>query len=193
MMPHAPTLRSLLLEGKHALSVGRVLDVTALVLAHPAKAGTLIELVWDEHPGVSNRAADVLERISRRIPLAAVPSLIPILVRWKSPLLGLMAEAARNKLRWNLALTVPRFTLTPPECRRAFASLQAYLEDRSSIVKTTAVQGLFDLALQDQQLLPTVLDQFRVLTRSGTPALRARRRKLLERLEKNSAKRRSPL
>jgi hypothetical protein len=192
-MPPTPTLRSLLIEGKHPLSVGRVPEVTALVLAHPSKAERLIELVWDEDPGVSNRAADVLERISRRKPLAAVSGLIPILTCWKSPLLGLMAEATRNKLRWNLALTVPRFTLTLSECRRAAASLHSYLDDRSSIVKTAFMQGLFDLALQDPQLLPAVLDQLRVLARSGTPAMRARGHKLLERLEAKPAKRTSPL
>jgi hypothetical protein len=171
------------MEGKHPLSAGRVLEVTALILAHPSKAEPLIELLWDEHPGVSNRAADVLERISRRNPLASAPALAPILTRSKSPLLGLMAEATRNKLRWNLALTVPRFPLTPPECTRAASSLQAYLDDRSSIVRTAAMQGLFDLTVKDSSLQPRVLDQLRILARSGTPAMRARGHKLLRRLE----------
>jgi hypothetical protein len=41
-----------------------------------------------------------------------------------------------------------------------------------------------DLTAQDAALLPTVLDQIRIHSRSGTPAMRARGRKLLLHLEK---------
>jgi len=59
-------LRSLLAQGKHALSRGRVLEVVALIEARPRIAAGLLELLWDDDPGVAQRAADVLERISRK-------------------------------------------------------------------------------------------------------------------------------
>jgi len=58
-----------------------------------------------------------------------------------------------------------------------------YLEDRSSIVRTFAMQGLSDLTGQHPSMLTTVLDLLRTLTRSGTPAIRARGRILLRQLE----------
>jgi len=173
-MPKLETIRDLLAEGK-PLARGRVCEVAALVLTQPRKANLLIECLWDEDPGVANRAADALERASYHLP--------SILESWKAPLLGLLAEATYNKLRWNLALIVPRLALTVPECQRAAATLHTYLEDKSSIVKTCSMQGLAGLTRQDASLRPMVLDLLRVLSRSGTPAMRARGRILLRQLE----------
>ena len=50
-------------------------------------------------------------------------------------------------------------------------------------MKTLAMQGLADLAKQDPQMKPGVVEQIRVLTRSGTAAMKARGRKLLPELE----------
>jgi len=95
----------------------------------------------------------------------------------------LMAEAEQNKLRWNLALFVPRLELSAAEAQRVAAALRTYLEDQSSIVKTAAMHGLAALTRHDPKLLPEVLDMLRILSRSGTPAMRARGRILLKKLE----------
>ena len=139
----------------------------------------LIELLWDDDAGVASRAADVLERVSRD---PAAPAL-RVLERFKEALIGLLAEARIIKLRWNMAMTIPRLPLTRNEARRVAATLETYLEDRSSIVKTAALQGLADLTRYDESLLPEVLDLLHVHARSGTPAMRARGRILLKRLE----------
>jgi len=134
----------------------------------------LIECLCDPDPGVANRAADVLERTSYRQP--------SILARWKDVILGLLHEARENKLRWNLALVIPRMQLTGSEIAHAAAVLETYLDDRSSIVKTAAMHGLAGLAQQDAAMLPETLDLLRILSRSGTPAMRARGRILLKQL-----------
>jgi len=54
-----------------------------------------------------------------------------------------------------------------------------YLRDKSSIVKTCAMQGLAGLAAQDAALKAKVLPLLKELTDVGTPAMRARGRKLL--------------
>jgi hypothetical protein len=174
-MPKPETIRSMLTEGRIPISRGRVCEVAALIHAQPKRASRLIECLWDEDPGVANRAADALERASYHLP--------SILAAWKAPLLGLLAEATQNKVRWNLALIVPRLALTKPEARRASEVLRTYLDDRSSIVKTLAMQGLADLTRHDPSLRAEVLDLLRILSRSGTAAMRARGRILLQRLE----------
>jgi hypothetical protein len=161
------------------LAKGRVPEVVELVQAQPKRMASLIECLWDDGASVANRAADALERITHGEP--------KLLQRWKEPLLGLLAEAAENKLRWNLALTGPRLSLTPAECRRAAQVLYGYLEDKSSIVRTAALQGMADLAQQDPASLPAVLDLLRVTGRSGSAAMRARSRILLKKLEKPAA------
>jgi hypothetical protein len=178
-------IRSMLHEGQGRISVGRAEEVAALVLSQPKLFSKLMECLWDEDPGVVNRAAHALERVTRD----GQPRPVAQLNSWKTSLLGLLPEAGENKLRWHLALTAPRLTLTRPECARTAAVLQSWLEDdSSSIVKTMSLQGLADLTRQDQFLLPTVLDLLRIHGRSGTPAMRARSRLLLARLEKTREK-----
>ncbi len=164
------------------LDAGRVWEVVELVDGQPGNLARLVECLWDEDPAVANRAADALERVTRERPEQAQ--------RWKEPLLGLLAEAGEKKLRWNLALLIPRLKLTVPECRRAAAMLRSYLDDRSSIMKTAALHGLSDLTRQDPASLPEVIELLRVAGRSGTPAMRARSRILLEKLEKPAQERR---
>jgi hypothetical protein len=178
------TLRSVL-SGGRPLEKGRACEVADLVVEQPRKLGALIECLWDDDPGVANRAADALERVTARKP----PGLDPrLLAPWKESLLGLLADAQPNKLRWNLALTIPRMELTVADARRAAAALRGYLDNSSSIVKTAAMHGLAGLTRHDPSLLPEVLDLVRILSRSGTPAMRARGRILLGKLESGGKK-----
>lgn len=179
-MASPPNLRSLLSQGRHALSPGRVPEIVALVKAKPRLAVPLIEHLWDDDPGVAQRAADVLERVSHQ----SSPAVDRALADSKEALLGLLAEASPKKLRWNLALIAGRLPLTPSEARRAGATLQPWLGDPSSIVKTAALQGLADLTRLNPSLLPEVLDLLRIHGRSGTAAMRARSRLLLKQLQK---------
>jgi hypothetical protein len=98
-------------------------------------------------------------------------------------LLGLLVETEQIELRWHLAQLVPRLELTVRERDRAVANLQRYLEDRSSIVKTCAMQGLADLAREDPNLQDTVKRILEESLRKGTAAMKARARKLLKKLK----------
>ncbi|MGA7831543.1 MAG: hypothetical protein WCA21_11320 [Terracidiphilus sp.] len=173
-MQPAETIHSMLAVGRRPLSSGRTAEVVNLVRAQPKRAEQLIECLWDDDSVLAMRAADALEKLSRTMPA--------LLNAWKAPLLGLLAEATQNKLRWSLAPVIPRLRLTHSECCRAAKILHSYLDDSSSIVKTCALQGLADLTRQDSTLLPEVVDLLRIHSRSGTPAMRARGRHLLRKL-----------
>jgi len=157
------------------VAAGRAPEVAALLLKQPRNAARVVECLWDEDAGVANRAADALERASCIRPELLAP--------WKDALLGRMADAKENKLRWNLALMIARVPLTAPETERAAIVLRSWLDDRSSIVKTSAMHGLAGLARWNPGMLQEVLDMLRILSRSGTPAMRARGRILLKGLD----------
>ncbi|HKF46564.1 MAG TPA: hypothetical protein VKB38_04350 [Terracidiphilus sp.] len=184
-------LRAELAVGPHVLHPGRVPQIAKWIGALPRQIPSLIELIWDDDPGVASRAADVLERVSRW----ASPALMRAIMAFKEPLIGLLSEATLPKVRWNLALTLPRLNLTRPECRRIAATLEGWLNDKSSIVKTAALHAMADLTTQDASLKDDVLDRLRMAERSGTAAMRARSRILLKALEKpgGKAKKRSSL
>ena len=121
------------------------------------------------------RAADAAEKITRKKPELLTP--------YRKELLGLLGETMEQELRWHLAVIVPRLSLKSNERKRAISLLNSYMQDRSSIVKTFAVQGLADLARDDATIRSTVIEIVREATRRGTPAMKARGRKLLHELE----------
>jgi hypothetical protein len=116
------------------------------------------------------RAADAAEKITAQRPELLHP--------FKAELLGLASEASQQEMRWHLALIIPRLILTGAERERSVALLKQYLNDRSSIVKACALQGLAELAKTNPELQPEVVGIIEHASRTGTPAMKARARKL---------------
>jgi hypothetical protein len=164
-----------MLQGGDRRSIGKANQIAILVLSEPKRFAELIQCLWDEDPIVRMRAADAAEKITVTRPKLLNPH--------KQELLGLLAEAEQIELRWHLALMVPRLSLTSPERQRAAASLQRYLEDSSSVVKTFALQGLADLARRDTSLRELAKQAVEESLRTGTAAMKARARKLLKELK----------
>lgn len=156
--------------------IGRSDQVVAMVSKDPKLFPKLIAGLWSPDPLVRMRAADATEKVTRKNRELLWP--------YKKEVLALMAEASEQGLRWHLAVIVPRLLLNPRERKLATSLLSSYLEDRSSIVRTFALQGLADLAQEDAALRPAVIEILRKSSRSGTPAMKARSRKLLPRLER---------
>jgi len=89
-----------MLTGGDRRSIGMADDVAALVRRQPKRVPHLIECLWEPDAVLRMRAADAVEKLSRD---KAV-----LLQRYKGPLLGLLAEATQQELRWHLAVIVPR-------------------------------------------------------------------------------------
>jgi len=167
-MPHRILKK---LAGGDRRSIGRSNEVVTEVLARPALFRILIEGLASEEPVVCMRAADALEKIT-------VPR--PELLRsHKNILFEISGRTRQQEVRWHMALLFPRMSLRAKERSVAVDILLDYLRDKSSIVKTCAMQGLAGLAAQDAALKAKVLPLLKELTGVGTPAMRARGRKLL--------------
>ena len=135
----------------------------------------LIVGLCSRDPLVRMRAADAAEKVTRKNPELLAP--------YRKELLRLLGDTKEQELRWHLAVMVPRLALSSKERQRAISLLNSYMQDRSSIVKTFALQGLADLAHDNASIRSTVIETLREATRSGTPAMKARGRKLLHELE----------
>jgi hypothetical protein len=165
-----------LLEGGDRRSIGRADQVAAMVSSDPKLFPALIAGLWSEDPLVRMRSADAVEKFTRKHRELLQP--------FKKELLGLMTETQEQEVRWHLAAMVPRLAMNTRERQAAIASLSLYLKDRSSIVKTFALQGLAELSQDEPNLRPRVIETLREATRNGTPAMKARSRKLLLQLER---------
>jgi hypothetical protein len=174
-MAHVSFSRSL--QGGDRRSLGNANRIAAHVLKNPARFTELIECMWSDDPVVRMRAADAVEKISVRKPGFIAP--------FKAELLGLADEATQAEVRWHLALMLPRLPLTKSERTRFTARLHAYLDDRSSIVKTCALQGLADMARSNLSDAANLLELLQQVCRTGTAAMKARSRRLLKELHKS--------
>jgi hypothetical protein len=172
------SLKNLLsrLRGGDRRSIGSADEVAAVVAKNPRLFPQLMAGLWSEDALVRMRAADAAEKVTR--------DRRELLQPYKKELLGLMADAEEKELRWHLAAMVPRLSLNAKERQLAASLLNGYLEDRSSIVRTFALQGLGDLAESDPKIRPSVIENLREAARGGTPAMKARSRKLLVQLER---------
>jgi hypothetical protein len=164
------------LAGGDRRSIGEADQVAAIVSREPTLFPELMAALWSEDLLVRMRAADAAEKVSRKNP--------ELLASHKAELLGLMSATDQQELRWHLAAMVPRLALNAKDRQRAVACLKDYLNDRSSIVKTFALNGLADLARSDSALLSPVIELLRQAERTGTPAMKARSRRLLLNLER---------
>ncbi len=164
-----------LLEGGDRRSIGRADQIAAMVSRHPKLVPDLMEGFWSDDPLVRMRAADAAEKITRSNPELLRP--------YKSALLALMAEADQKELRWHLAVMLPRLVLNNEERRLAISLLHSCLEDGSSTVKTFALQGLADFARDHPDIRAEATETLRESSHAGTPAMKARSRKLLSQLD----------
>lgn len=168
------------LAGGDRHSIGRSNEVVAEVLARPALFRFVFEGLLDENPIIRMRAADAVEKITAKRPELLRP--------YKKKLLRNVAAINQQEVRWHVALMIPRLRLARNERAQAVGLLMGFLHDKSSIVKTFAMQALADLAQQDSSLEAQVIPLLRALTETGTPAMKARGRRLLENLHRRRAK-----
>jgi HEAT repeat protein len=161
------------LTGGDRRSIGRSPEVVERVLADPALFDPVFEAIGDSDPLVRMRAADVCEKVT-----ASSPELL----RGREQRLLDLGAIDQQEVRWHVAQMLPRAPLGAADRARAAALLETYLDDRSSIVRTWAMNALAELAAGDPELRRRVVPLIRSLTATGTPAMRARGRRLLARL-----------
>ena len=167
-----PLLRKL--QGGDQRSLGRAVEVISEVQGEPELFAVLFDGMLGSDPVIRMRCADVAEKVSASHPEYLQP--------YKDILLTHLARETQRQLRWHVAPMLARLQLGAEEQKHVVSLLLGYLTDSSSIVKTLAMQALADLATRDQALRPVVLLHLQELVVTGTPAMKARGKKLLRNL-----------
>jgi HEAT repeat protein len=152
-------------------SIGRADEVAFTVLRRPGYLPELAAGLWHPEPLVRMRAGDALEKVSRQRP------------DWLRPigqdLLDLAARTEEQELQWHLAQLLPRVGLSVRQRKALVPVLRRYLQVPSVIVRVSALQALVELMGTDSKLRPLVRRQLLRALMEGSPAERARARKLL--------------
>lgn len=165
-----------MLTGGDRRSIGRANEVVSRVLKEPDLFDTLISGMLLNDPVLRMRCADVVERVTAIHPEYLLP--------YKRIFLDALRKIEQAEVRWHVAPILARLSLSDDELKSAVNVLIDFLKDRSSIVKTAAIQALYELTMRNQSLLPLVLGHIKDVVVTGTPAMQARSRKLLAKLSR---------
>jgi hypothetical protein len=168
------------LQGGDRRSIGRSTEVVRAIMDDPALFPEVFEGMFSSDPIIRMRAADVIEKVSRKHPEYLQP--------FKSRLLSDVALVPQQEVRWHLARMFPHLNLTPEERERVISLLFTWVgsKDRSMIVKVNSLQSLAEFAQEDARLRITLVNTLQEVIQSGSPAMKARSRKLLKGLAAGS-------
>jgi HEAT repeat protein len=166
------------LKGGDRRSIGKVDDIVHTVLEQPDLFDTLFNGMLSDDALLRMRAADAVEKITRTRPDLLQPH--------KQKMMDQVAAINQQEVRWHVAQMLPRMAMNTREQEKAVDILLEFLNDKSKIVKTCSMQALAELAEKNRQILPEIIRLLAELTRTGSPAMKSRGRKLLDKLQKRS-------
>lgn len=165
-------LRSL--SGGDRRSVGESNRAAALILEQPKLIAVLFQGLDSTDPVLRMRCSDAIEKATAKRPELLAP--------YKKALMQKYSKIEQQEVRWHVALLLSRLLLTTQEATAVVKLLLSFTNDRSSIVRTMTMQALTDVALRSRHLLPEVTEHIQELSVIGTPAMKARSKKLLRAL-----------
>ena len=163
-----------LLAGRDRRSIGNVNAVIAAVEHDPSLFDVLFHGLLSDDPLIRMRAADAIEKITRRHPDWLQP--------YKGQLLTQVAHNEQQEVRWHMAQLFPRLAVDQHERAAMVVVLLDYLTNTSQIVKVCALQALADLSAHDPALRRQTITILEEVTNTDSPAVKSRGRKLLHQL-----------
>lgn len=160
------------LAGSDRRSIGRSDEVAEEIAGDQALFDEVFEAMFLDDPVIRMRAADAVEKASRRCPERLYPH--------RDALLDGLPKIDQQEVRWHLAQMLPRLRLDPSERKRAAAIVKSFLQDKSTIVRANALEALAALARGDDDLEAEASRLLLDVLQTGAPAEKARARKLLK-------------
>ena len=133
--------------------------------------GELVRGLRDKDKAVVERTARTLKKIAE--------SDAGALYAWRKALLKEAFRAVDVRVQWNLSIVLGRLPLQGADKALAVELMFERLRDVSGLNRTMAMQALMDLSEGDAALRARVMPIVVKSVEGGTPAMRARARKLL--------------
>ena len=166
------------LKGNDRRSIGRSNEVVKEVFANPNLFGDLFEGMLSAAPIIRMRAADAVEKITSKHPELLQP--------YKSKIIQQVSKIEQQEVRWHVAQLFSRLLLTQRERCVVVGILYNFLKDKSKIVRTFSMQALADIAEKDVELRAPIIEKLVELTKTGSPAMKSRGKKVLAKLKRST-------
>ena len=171
-MLHEPDMIARLRGGK-STSVEQAAAVAAEVLTCPDLFADLFSALSHATPVIRMRAAYAVSKVADKRPDLLLPYTSRFIERLADPSNSHLARAC-------MLQTLHQLRLTPEDVSLLKDMLLDFMFSPSSIVKTISLHLLADFAEADARLRPEVVPLLWNALENGTPAMRARVRKLMK-------------
>jgi hypothetical protein len=144
----------------------------ALGVGGDAVCTELVRALRNKDKAAVERAARTLKKISEADAAA--------LYAWRNKLLAEALRATDVRVQWNLSIVLGRLPLKGADKALAVELMFERLRDKSGLNRTFALQALMDLSANDAALRARAMPIVREFMEYGTPAMKARARRLMK-------------
>jgi hypothetical protein len=167
------------LSGGDLRSIDKTNQVVKQVLSDKSLFDDLFTGLLQDNPVIRMRAADAVEKITKIHPEWLEP--------YKQKIIMELTLIESKEIRWHIAQLVPRLSLTKPQRTKVARILLGWLhnEKESKIVRVMAMQALADIPTDDIQLRKSIMSEIHKMSKSKTPSLKSRSKKILKQLGKS--------
>jgi len=162
------------LRGGDLRSIGRSNEVARDIEKNVSLFETVFRGLYDSDPLIRMRSADVIEKVTRNKP--------ELLSNHTSEVISILTTAKQQEVCWHMAQIAPRLAYSPNEENEIIKALKRYLTHKSKIVRVSAMESLANIAERNRSILNEVIEIIKMQEATGSPAIQARGRKLLKRL-----------
>ncbi|MBP2654713.1 MAG: hypothetical protein H6Q73_2282 [Firmicutes bacterium] len=167
------------LSGGDLRSIGEVEEIVAAIIKDASLFADVFQAMSAEDPVVRMRAADAIEKVTRKEPQYLQPV--------KQQLLREVSQVAQQEVQWHVAQMLPRLALEPKEASEVIKLLESWLKSsKSKIVQVNSLQAMVDIAAKHTEYQTLVFQKLGEVIESGSPALQSRGKKLMKLLDKNN-------
>lgn len=163
---------SKLLSGGDLRSIGNADIAVSAVRKDNGLFSALFECVYSQDPVVRMRAADAVEKITRKYP--------ELLATYKAELLEKVSKIKQQEVQWHLAQIIPRLCLADFEVKQAMDIFSQNIKNtNSNIVKAFSLQAIYDLSRENKEFIKLADEILHDYQNDKSAAVRSRVKKLL--------------
>ena len=164
------------LRGGDRRSIGRATEVVREIEDNPALFKAVFTGLFDDEPVVRMRSADVIEKVTQGGP--------ELLKGYTSKVISILATAEQQEICWHMAQIAPRLQCNTAQEDEIVELLKKQLSHKSKIVQASALEALATIAGRSPERIGEIFALVTVHQETGSPAVQARARKVLKRLER---------
>jgi len=163
------SLLNLLKQGDRK-EIGKAADITSIIIETPALMSNLIDCVVNGDETVRSHAAHALMQLAH--------THIDLLHPQAHRLLDELLPLPQWEIQEQLSKFLPKLHLSDSQTQRVIHHLHKNLSHKSAIVRTCALQALFDFSQADKTLKISIKTIINRAMKHGPKSLQARARKL---------------